>query len=256
MQSTTLPPQKWDPQKAETLDTLRAKWKTVPAAIERVTTSDLQSFSDEALVNYWQQQVENSSTGPAFDIRGWYHELYKPIFANKKVLDVGAGLGIDAFTFAQHGADITLLDIVPENVQNTARLARALNLQNNARSFLMQDISCLQELPTDFDIIWCQGSLINAPFDFVRAEIQALLEHLPIGGRWVELAYPQERWQREGALPFEQWGNKTDGQGTPWVEWYDLEKLTKALAPAKFDTILDFNFHNDDFNWFDLKRRS
>jgi hypothetical protein len=27
------------------------------------------------------------------------------------------------------------------------------------------------------------------------------------------------------------------------------------LAPARFAPLLAFNFHNDDFNWFDLERR-
>lgn len=256
MEVATLPPQQWDPTDATTLGALRAKWSTVPVAVDRVTTTDLRNMSGQALVAFWEEQVRASTAGPSFDGRGWYHELYKPILAGRKVLDVGAGLGIDALTFAQNGADVTLLDITPDNVENTSRLVQELGLEQNAHPFLMEDISALKDLPHDFDVIWCQGSLINAPFDFVRTEIQALLEHLPIGGRWIELAYPEERWIREGSLPFEEWGAKTDGQGTPWVEWYDREKLTRALAPAQFDVILDFNFHHDDFNWFDLMRRS
>jgi len=210
---------------------------------------------DEA-VAYWRQQVEESTTGASFAVRGWYHALYKPILQGKRVLDVGAGMGIDALSFALTGADVTMLDIVPSNVELTARLAGGLGVSDRARSFLMEDLSSLDELPDEFEVIWCQGSLINAPFDFVREEIQALLLHLPVGERWIELAYPEERWIREGSLPFEAWGEKTDGEGTPWVEWYDLEKLQAALAPCEFDVVLDFNFHHDDFNWFDLIRRA
>jgi hypothetical protein len=39
------------------------------------------------------------------------------------------------------------------------------------------------------------------------------------------------------------------------MEWYDLSRLRERLRPAEFDVILSFNFHNDDFNWFDLIRR-
>ena len=99
----------------------------------------------------------------------------------------------------------------------------------------------------------CQGSLINAPFEVIRQECQELLRHLPVGGRWIELAYPKARWVREGSLPFEQWGDKTDG-GAPWMEWYDQAKLQAALAPARFETVLYLDFHNNDFNWFDLLR--
>lgn len=86
-------------------------------------------------------------------------------------------------------------------------------------------------------------------------EAQALLEHLRVGGRWIELGYPKARWEREGRMPSDKWGEKTDG-GAPWVEWHDLEKVRVILAPASFDVILDLEFHNADFNWFDLIRRS
>jgi hypothetical protein len=71
----------------------------------------------------------------------------------------------------------------------------------------------------------------------------------------MELCYPRARWEREGHLPFETWGEKTDG-GAPWMEWYDLPKLLHRLAPARFDVVLAFDYHNSDFNWFDLERCS
>ncbi len=253
---TPVAPHQWNPRDRQSLDALRTKWQTVPAAAAgRVSTADLASMTDAQLIRYWQQQVLVSTTGDNYSVRGWYHDLYKDVLRGKRVLDVGAGMGIDGLTFAQHGAKMTLLDIVPSNVANTARLARLLGL-SNVQPFLMEDLDSLDALPDDFDVIWCQGSLINAPFEFIRAEVQALLKHLPIGGRWIELAYPRQRWEREGRLPFEQWGAKTDGEGTPWVEWYDLDKLRAALAPAQFDAVLAFDFHNDDFNWFDLVRRA
>jgi hypothetical protein len=120
----------------------------------------------------------------------------------------------------------------------------------------MESFDTIDQLRGEFDVIWAQGSLINAPFDVTRDEIQRLARKLRIGGRWIELAYPEVRWRREGSLPFTQWGAKTDGPGTPWVEWYDLDKLRAALAPGVFDVVLYFEFFNSDFNWFDLVKRS
>ena len=97
------------------------------------------------------------------------------------------------------------------------------------------------------------GSMINAPFEIAKSEALDLLKHLKKDGRWIELAYPKVRWEREGSLPFEAWGEKTDG-GAPWIEWYDLEKLLQRLSPFKFKPILSLEFHNGDFNWFDLLR--
>ena len=56
---------------------------------------------------------------------------------------------------------------------------------------------------------------------------------------------------REGRMPFDRWGEKTDG-GAPWMEWKDLDKLLRLLAPRQFEVVLALEFHNSDFNWFDL----
>ncbi|GAG34472.1 unnamed protein product, partial [marine sediment metagenome] len=149
-------------------------------------------------------------------------------------------------------AQMTFLDLVESNLQLLERICELLGVDNVAFQYL-EGLDSIAHLPDDFDAIYCQGSLINAPFEVIHDEAQELLKHLPIGGRWIELAYPEQRWQREGRLPFDEWGDKTDG-GAPWVEWYDLPKLQQRLAPAEFDVILSFNFHNDDFNWFDLVR--
>ena len=81
----------------------------------------------------------------------------------------------------------------------------------------------------------------------------AALERLKPGGRWMELVYPRERWLREGALPFEEWGRLTDGDRTPWVEWYDIEKVRRRLFPAPLRTLLDFEFCSHNYRWFDLE---
>jgi hypothetical protein len=92
------------------------------------------------------------------------------------------------------------------------------------------------------------------PFALAKQECANILPHLKIGGRWIELCYPPERWIKEGCLPFEEWGKRTDGERTPWMEWYNLAKLQRRLAPAQFRALLDFNFGNEAFNWMDMVR--
>jgi 2-polyprenyl-3-methyl-5-hydroxy-6-metoxy-1,4-benzoquinol methylase len=41
----------------------------------------------------------------------------KDSFYGKKILDVGCGLGPDSVFYAEHGAAVTFLDIVPTNVE-------------------------------------------------------------------------------------------------------------------------------------------
>jgi carbamoyltransferase len=234
-------------------EVLRRKWHEVPAGDQRHTTKELSKLTDQEFLEQWFRFRDEATTGAAFAIRGWYHMLYKDLLRQKKVMDVGSGLGIDGITFAQHGANVTFVDIVESNLVVLQRLCRLLGVTNVNFCYL-ETLTSLTMLPTDYDVIWCQGSLINAPFEVIHPEAQELLKHLLVGGRWIELAYPKERWERDGRLPFERWGERTDG-GAPWVEWYDLNKVMAILSPVKFDVVLYFNFHNDEFNWFDLVRR-
>jgi hypothetical protein len=233
-------------------DLLRKKWHEVPAGDDRLTTSQLLLLPDKELLDKWSQIRVNATSGASFDVRGWYHLLYCDIFNGKKVMDVGSGLGIDGITFAEHDALVTFVDIVESNLEVLKRICQLKDIKNVKFCYL-ESLQSLRDLPRDYDAIWCQGSLINAPFEIIYEEAQELLSHLPLGGRWIELAYPEVRWAREGKMSFDQWGDKTDG-GAPWIEWYDLVKLRKLLSPAEFDVVLNFNFHNDDFNWFDLVR--
>ena len=234
-------------------DALRAKWTEVPAGLgARAKTTQLLSLSPVQLRAFWKGVHSESTRGPGYSARGWYQEIYRSIFAGKRVLEIGSGMGIDAVPFVASGAEMHCADISSDNLQLISRACEALGLPQPGLTTLT-DLSSFESLPYDFDFIYCQGSLINTPLEFARVETRLLLPHLRPGGRWVELAYPRERWEREGSLPFEQWGAVTDGEGTPWVEWYDADRLRARFAPTRFEPVLALNFHNDDFNWFDLR---
>ena len=230
---------------------LRQKWSEEPAGTARRRTPELLELSDEELHAEWERCRRAAADGDMFDVRGWYYTLYSDVLRSKLVVDVGSGLGFDAITFARAGADVICADIVRENLQIIERVAKIKGLASLEYLYL-EDLESYDGLPV-VDIIWCQGSMINMPFEIAKQEAAHLLRKLRPGGRWVELAYPEERWLREGSLPPTRWGDKTDG-GAPWIEWYDLEKLKRRLAPQRVEVVLAFNFHNDDFNWFDLRK--
>jgi 2-polyprenyl-3-methyl-5-hydroxy-6-metoxy-1,4-benzoquinol methylase len=237
-------------------DLLRTKWTTVPAGLDdRRSSTDLLQLSDAELESLWGRVHREATTDQGFPVRGWYQTLYRDVLRGKAVLDVGSGMGIDGVEFARHGARVTFVDIVESNLQVLSRLCRIFGA-HDVRFLYLKNLAALEALTTDFDVVWCQGSMINAPFEFSARESAAILKHLKPGGRWIELAYPRERWERDGRPSFSVWGTMTDGEGTPWMEWYDLERLLKRLAPATFAPVLALNFHNDDFNWFDLVRTS
>jgi SAM-dependent methyltransferase len=238
-------------------DMLRRKWVEVPATPTvdgRRRTDELLTLPDDELLGVWSKAREANTTGSGFGIRGWYHLLYADALRGKKVLDVGCGLAFDGITFAQHGARVTFVDIAETNLKVVRRLCKILGL-HDVDFLYMRDLESLSSLETDYDVVMGIGSLHNAPFEVMRLEAQELLKHLRIGGRWIQLAYPKTKWLREGSLPFDVWGIRTDGPGTPWEEWYDLPKLLRLLEPARFDVVLYLEFDNSNLNWFDLVRK-
>jgi 2-polyprenyl-3-methyl-5-hydroxy-6-metoxy-1,4-benzoquinol methylase len=241
-----------DDQGRKGFQLLRQKWSEVPlTSQQRVLSQDLAHMADEELHRLWSQCWEEQATGHNFDVRGWYYTLYRDQWRGKRIIDIGSGLGYDAMTFAGAGAaEVMCIDLAPTNLEVIRRIATGRGLPN-VRTLHMEDFRSLLQLDACYDVVWACGSLINAPFAFTRAECQELLQHLKPEGRWVELAYPRIRWQREGRMPFDRWGEKTDG-GAPWMEWKDLDKLLRLLAPRRFEVVLTLEFHNSDFNWFDL----
>lgn len=236
-------------------ETLRKRWVGVPSgdSVFEKTTNFLK-LSDEELLVSWEKARKEFTSGPEYQHRGWYHTLYADFMRGKKIMDVGSGFGVDPITFAQHGAKVTFVDLVETNLQVLERLCNILHLQET-HFVLLKDLESLAPLATDYDVIMAMGSLHHAPTEILKPEYRELLRHLKVGGRWLQLAYPKTRWIRDKRPRFAHWGVITDGEGTPWAEWYDLEKLLNMLAPAKFDVVLYKEFHNQDFNWFDLLYR-
>lgn len=58
---------------------------------------------------------------------------------------------------------------------------------------------------------------------------------------------------REGGEAFSEFGKRTDGERTPWAEWYDLQKVKQRLFPVRTETVLDFSFGGANFGWVDLR---
>ncbi len=203
-------------------------------------------MSDAEIRTQWEQFLE-----PAMNPRHSYQALYAPHLEGQLVLEVGSGLGIDALFFAQKGARWHCVDIAPENLEVVRRVFAAFDLELDGTT-LLTDLSSLDDAPDDVDVIFCSGSMLHAPFAFTRVETRALCTHLAPGGRWLELAYPRSRWVREGSPAFDQWGELTDGPGTQWAEWYDLDKIRERFAPIPVSPVIAFDFAGGDFNWFDL----
>jgi hypothetical protein len=233
------------------LATYREKWREAPRGSDtdgRVFSTELLALPDDEFLTTWQEMAARRYAGEI----GWLGPLYFDTFKGRQIAELGSGLGFDGIRFIEHGATWTFCDIVPDNLDVIRRVARLKNLGSHARFHPIGDDLSFAALPADLDAIWVFGSIHHVPFEIARREALDLLGHLKPGGRWMELVYPRERWLREGALPFEQWGKVTDGERTPWAEWHDVEKVRRRLFPAPLRALLDFEFCSHNYRWFDL----
>lgn len=223
------------------------KWREVPGGNEQHPRRFSDTFdreSDGAFLAEWDRQYQ-----AAVDMRAWYWRLYGNAFKGAKILELGSGLGFDAAHFASQGAQVTCCDIAPSNLSAIRRVAASRTLPIN--TFHIESVRSFDALAADYDVVWCNGSIHHMPFEAAREECLAVLPHVKEGGRWIELSYPRERWMREGSLPFDQWGKLTDGERTPWVEWYDMEKLKRRLFPWRLKAALEHRHHSDQYIWLD-----
>ena len=229
---------------------LREKWREIPATRQdRMFSSDLLSVSDEALLEYWERCRAETCTP---DVRGWYQDLYKEKLATMSVADIGPGIGIDGIWFAQHGARVTFVDIVEDNLTLLRRVCR---LKGVTADFYYVDNFFEYHFPAAFDCFLCIGSLINAPLDFTRRQVRALAPFLRDGGLVLMLGYPKERFEASGARDGAAFAATTDGPRTPWIEWYDDDKVRDLFGSAfRLGWSRNFGAGGTEFNWFELTK--
>jgi hypothetical protein len=234
------------------LQKYREKWREVPGGNDdapRRFTTDLINLADRELLVFWDDMAVRRDASPL----GFLQPLYRDFFRGRHTVDVGSGLGLDGMRFAMVGARWTFADIAPSNLALLERVATLKGLRDRVAFHLIADDLSFEAV-APVDAVIAIGSIHHVPFEMARRECANILKRLKPDGRWLELVYPRTRWEKEGRPAFEKWGAMTDGERTPWSEWYDLDKLRQRLAPEKLRTVLDFDFQGTDFHWFDLQR--
>jgi 2-polyprenyl-3-methyl-5-hydroxy-6-metoxy-1,4-benzoquinol methylase len=232
------------------LKVLRKKWSEIPAGDRRQASRELLRRSDSEIVSEWERARKNDVEGAGFSIRGWYHELYRSMMLGKRLLDVGCGMGLSTLPFAEMGAHVIFTDIIPENVELVRRLCRIKGI--SADFLVVYRFEDLDRLP-DVDVVTAIGSLMYAPLAITHAEVTLLKTHLRPGGRWLHLAYPRSRWEQEGKTSFAEWGEQTDGPGTPWMEYHDRSKMLWLFEPSEIRILFECEWHDRAYNWFDIE---
>lgn len=117
-------------------------------------------------------------------------QTHAPRFAGKQMLEVGCGMGFDTLMWAQHGVNITSIDLSDESV----RLAeKNLERKNLSASFINASALDLPFADEQFDVVYSRGVLHHTG-DTPRAirEVHRVLR--PGGSAFICHLYRRYSW--------------------------------------------------------------
>ena len=134
-----------------------------------------------------------------FDEAAQYHfQTYAPWkfdlinfdqYANKSVLEIGAGMGMDLVQFAQHGAQVTDLDLSEGHLEH-AKLNFKLRGLNG--EFKVGDAESMPFETNKFDIVYTNGVLHHVPH--TQKAIDEIYRVLKPGGQVIAMFYARHSW--------------------------------------------------------------
>lgn len=224
------------------------KWETLPAGQRRESVAKLLSIETEDLVAFYQNCIVFWEKE-----RGWEYEKYSEMFSDRSVLEIGSGLGYDGITYSKSVRKWTFCDIIPQNIEFVRRIAGHLDVRN-ASFQLIEDVigHDFNEL---FDGFYAHGVLHHVPFELAQQEVKNIDRFLRSGSKLVLLMYPYERWKICGKPPFEEFGCITDGEGTPWAEYYDETKIQELFGDGyELEDCMKWGHQNAEFVNFELSK--
>jgi SAM-dependent methyltransferase len=186
--------------------------------------------------------------------RGWEYDKYSQTFYGRSVLEIGSGLGYDGVTYAKSAHKWTFCDIIPANLKLVQRITDLLEVINV--NFQLIENVVNHDYGEMFDGFYAHGVLHHVPFEVARQEVINIDKFLKKGAAIVMLMYPYERWEMCGKPPFEEFGCMTDGEGTPWAEYYDEEKIQLLFGPNyQLDSCIKWGHQNAEFVNFELTKK-
>lgn len=201
------------------------KWDMLPAGERRESVSNLLSLSKEEAIEFYRRCI-----GFWEKERGWEYERYSELFSGRSVLEIGSGLGYDGITYSKYVRKWTFCDIIPQNLAFIKKIAGHLGVQNTEFQ-LIEDVF-EHDFNEQYDGFYAHGVLHHVPFEFAQKEVRNIDNFLESGSKVVLLMYPYERWEMCGRPSFKEFGCMTDGEGTPWAEYYDEEKVKLLFGPG------------------------
>lgn len=214
-------------------------WSNPPVDdIGYLSSKDMLELPDETLKAMIERMEQTRYTGWRNWNRHWRDVLGLDTTKGKLVMDYGCGVGLEALQYAKTGNEVTVADIVPNNVKLAERVLWQFGYE--CSRLLLKDDPRTLDVPWAYDVIHCAGVLHHIPKPHLV--IEAMHRWLGDGGELRLMLYSDEAWRiATGTEPpegdvsafveFETFVRHWDGVGD-WADWYDKPKLmnlTKGL---------------------------
>jgi len=179
-------------------------------------------------------------------------------FADKKVLEVGCGLGTDLLQFARSGANVTGVDLTPNSIELVRKRFSMESLSVDAR------VADAENLPFDdnsFDMVYSFGVLHHTPN--TQKSIDEVYRVLKPGGQIIIMLYNKTSLHVWLGVPLYlsvrlmRRGNKNGRKLTEdWIRIYDGSEnpLGKAYSKSEMEKMF-FKFNNRKYEICDSYRR-
>jgi ubiquinone/menaquinone biosynthesis C-methylase UbiE len=104
------------------------------------------------------------------EARKYFVEPHIPYFAeferwrDKKVLEVGCGIGTDAISFARNGGQVTAVDLSPQSLEVARKRAQVYGLEHQIRFYSGSAEELSSFLPVEtYDLIYSFGVIHHTP---------------------------------------------------------------------------------------------
>lgn len=176
-------------------------------------------------------------------------------YANKKVLEVGCGIGTDLSQFAKHGAIVTGTDLTSSAVELAKKRFKFFGLKGD---FRVADTEALPFKDGEFDLVYAFGVLHHTP-DTEKA-IAEIFRVLKPGGKIFAMLYYKNlftyyvklllfRWILSGKflfLPFEKIRNELEYKGCPLTRLFSKREARILFRKFRQVKMQSFYIHKDN----------
>ncbi len=237
-------------------DKARSYWKFAPSGKGKVDTTSLLAMDAATFVS--EHDAHRTSRLDHYWEDRYVVRYLEGMFAGKRILSFGSGLGHNEIQFLMGGARVVCADIVQSNLDVIARACELKGL--HGATFLYMEDSAHQQFDGPFDHIFVRGSLMTMPAAMQRSALANMRQALAPNGYIILNLYTRAFLDATTSVDdpelFARASDPSVGSvHNPWSDWHDDAKLLDLAGSDMVITHRQF-WNQGWYVWYFLTRAS